>query len=132
MWFKIKQTILLKSGERLSRHGSWEWSLLRKFFQISLRPMRRFYGVQLFSKSANSIFKILWAGVLLHNLPHKNQVGRSWRCVPAWQVGQSKRISMIEFLLLLNNYAQYKRPLGLKWFLIKFSTILHFLLNYHV
>ena len=33
--------------------------LLRIFYRIHLRPIRRFYGVYLFSKSANAIFKIL-------------------------------------------------------------------------
>ena len=33
--------------------------ILELFFRIHLRPIRRFYGAYLFSKSANSIFKIL-------------------------------------------------------------------------
>ena len=36
-----------------------ECSLVKIFFRIHLRPVRRFYGAYLFNKSANSIFKIL-------------------------------------------------------------------------
>ena len=34
-------------------------SIIENFFRIHLRPIRRFYGAYLFSKSANAIFKIL-------------------------------------------------------------------------
>jgi len=34
-----------------------ELSIVENFFGIHLRPMRRFYGAYMFSKSANSIFK---------------------------------------------------------------------------
>ena len=35
------------------------YSIVEKFFRYHFRPMRRFYGAYLFSKSANSILKIL-------------------------------------------------------------------------
>jgi len=34
-------------------------SITEKFFRIHLRPMRLVYGAYLYSKSANSIYKIL-------------------------------------------------------------------------
>ena len=35
------------------------FSIIMTFFRNHLRPIRRFYGPYLFSKSANSIFKVL-------------------------------------------------------------------------
>ena len=38
---------------------NWECSIVEKFFRNHLKPIRLFYSAYLFSKSTNSIFKIL-------------------------------------------------------------------------
>ena len=138
-------------------YGSWTKVavLLRIFFGIHLRPFRRFYGAYLFSRSANTTFKILidgpfWRGwfweLFYTEKCNENsaaffettyQFTVEFCCVfcrryllilkkpPKWM------ILNVDFALKLRNYTTFYRFICLKYILKYFPTILHSHFNYH-